>query len=158
MLQLENRNRLLVTHSSEPVGHLYTGKGSTTPDKTWRSINMFPNSKVIFSHWGGGLPFYAMMPEVCKGIANFYFDTAASPYLYDKSIYKLVCDLIGSNRILFGSDYPVISQTRVINQIIDSNIPQESKQKIFSANAIELLTKLEVVNELDISKINDKWH
>lgn len=156
MEQLDHKNRLLVTHSSEPVGHLYTGKGCTTPDKTWNFINMFPNSNVIFAHWGGGLPFYAMMPEVCKGISNFYFDTAASPYLYDKSIFKFVCELIGSNRILFGSDYPVISQTKIINQIIDSNIPSESKEKILSINAIELLAKLKVVKRKDIFKFNDK--
>ena len=87
-------------------------------------------------------------------ISNFYFDTAASPYLYDKSIFNVVCGLIGSNRILFGSDYPVISQHRIINQIKDSNISAENKQKIFSNNAIELLVKLKAIDKADIYKFD----
>ena len=154
MTQLNRKNGLLVTHSSEPVGHLYAGKGYTTPDKIWNFLNMFPDSNVILAHWGGGLPFYALMPEVGEAISNFYFDTAASPYLYDKSIFDFVCGLIGSNRILFGSDYPVISQHRIINQIKDSNISLENQQKIFSDNAIELLVKLKAIDEIDIYKFD----
>ena len=142
MTELKLKNGLLLTHSSEPVGHLYTGKGFTTPDKIWRFLNMFPDSNVVLAHWGGGLPFYSLMPEVSEAISNFYFDTAASPYLYSKSIFDIANQLIGPERILFGSDYPLISQSRIINQIKDSRLLAEEQQKIFSDNAIRLLAKL----------------
>ena len=154
MTQLKRKNGLLVTHSSEPVGHSYIGKGLTTPDKIWNFLNMFPDAKVILAHWGGGLPLYSLMPEVGEAISNFYFDTAASPYLYDESIFDFVCKLIGADRILFGSDYPLISQNRIINQIKSSSISEEEKKKIFSDNAIELLTKLKTLDDTEIYKFD----
>ena len=54
----------ILTHASEPVGHLYAGKGRTTPDVLCRFIENFPDATIICAHWGGGLPFYALMPEV----------------------------------------------------------------------------------------------
>ena len=154
MTQLKHKNGLLVTHSSEPVGHSYIGKGLTTPDKIWDFLNMFPDSKVILAHWGGGLPFYSLMPEVGKLLKNVYFDTAASPYLYEKTIFDFVSRLIGSGRILFGSDYPLISQNRIITQITDSNMSEKAKKKIFSDNAIELLAQLKTLDKTGIYKFD----
>jgi len=67
----------VVIHASEPVGHSYAGKGNTTPDKLYRFILNFPENPIICAHWGGGLPFYGLMPEVNKALRNVYFDTAA---------------------------------------------------------------------------------
>ena len=150
MNQLKIKDGLLLTHSSEPVGHSYVGKGRTTPDKIWRFLNMFPDSKVILAHWGGGLPLYSLMPEVAEAISNIYFDTAASPYLYNQSIFDVANRLIGADRILFGSDYPVISQNRIINQIKESGLLVEQQQKILGNNAMQLLAKLNSVDETQI--------
>ncbi len=111
---------------------------------------MFPDSKVILAHWGGGLPLYSLMPEVAEAISNIYFDTAASPYLYNQSIFDVANRLIGADRILFGSDYPVISQNRIINQIKESGLLVEQQQKILGNNAMQLLAKLNSVDETQI--------
>ena len=68
---------LVLTHSSEPVGHLYPGKGQTTPDKLYAFIRNFPENAIVCAHWGGGLPFYSLMPEVAESLKNVYYDTAA---------------------------------------------------------------------------------
>ena len=47
------------------------------------------------AHWGGGLPFYALMPEVEDSLSNVYFDSAASPFLYDASVFPTVAGLVG---------------------------------------------------------------
>ena len=101
-------NLILNIHSSEPLGHLYPGKGDSTPDLLYPFINRFPGLKLVCSHWGGGLPFYALMPEVKNVLSQVYFDSAASPYLYSPQIYTRVADLIGDTRMLFGSDYPCL--------------------------------------------------
>jgi predicted TIM-barrel fold metal-dependent hydrolase len=77
---------IFLTHSSEPVGHEYSGKGSITPDILYSFITAFPNLKLVCAHWGGGLPFYALMPEVAKALANVFFDTAATVFLYKPEI------------------------------------------------------------------------
>jgi predicted TIM-barrel fold metal-dependent hydrolase len=137
---LIRKHRLIVlTHASEPVGHLYPGKGQATPELLLEFINNFTNLPVVCAHWGGGLPFYALMPEVQQALENVYFDTAVSPYLYRPEIYLQVSQLIGSDRILFGSDFPVITQSRVLNEILATNLPEENKEEILCGNARRLL-------------------
>jgi len=61
---LRKHKLILLTHASEPVGHEYPGKGGITPDILYSFIASFPNLTIVCAHWGGGLPFYALMPEV----------------------------------------------------------------------------------------------
>ena len=72
----------VLVHCSEPVGHAYPGKGTATPEKAYRFIENFPGNRIICAHWGGGLPFYGLMPEVFSALENVCFDTAATPFLY----------------------------------------------------------------------------
>lgn len=130
---------LFLTHTSEPVGHLYPGKGRITPDKLFSFISLFPQLRVICAHWGGGLPFYALMPEVALVLTNTFFDTAATFFLYRPQIFEQVIKLVGTERILFGSDYPLESPARPIREINRLELPAEVKAKILGGNAQALL-------------------
>jgi len=81
----------------------------------------------------------ALMPEVKKALPNVYFDTAASPFLYEPRIYTLVSELFGADRILFGSDYPLLPQTRLLQEISSASITEEEKRLIKGENARKLL-------------------
>jgi predicted TIM-barrel fold metal-dependent hydrolase len=132
-------NSILLTHTSEPVGHQYSGKGEATPDMIYRLITTFPDLKLVCAHWGGGLPFYALMPEVKAALKNVYFDTAASPFLYTPQIYSQVVQLVGADKILFGSDYPLIPQRRFLKEIFALDLSAATKRKILAGNAKNLL-------------------
>jgi predicted TIM-barrel fold metal-dependent hydrolase len=136
---LVKNNMILLTHSSEPVGHYYQGKGTVTPQILYPFIYNHPELTVVCAHWGGGLPFYALMPEVGIALENVYFDSAASPFLYDSKIYGQVAALVGEDKILFGSDYPLISQSRMIKEILLQDLPDIAKMKILGENARKLL-------------------
>jgi predicted TIM-barrel fold metal-dependent hydrolase len=130
---------IFLTHSSEPVGYEYAGKGSITPDILYSFITAFPNLKIVCAHWGGGLPFYALMPEVAKALGNVFFDAAATVFLYKPEIFEQVSHIIGSDKILFGSDYPLMSQSRVIAQVQSARLSGDDKEKILGLNAQKLL-------------------
>ena len=130
---------LVTTHVSEPVGHHYRGKGRTTPDVVWRFISNFPDVQIVCAHWGGGLPFYALMPEVAAGLANVYFDTAASPFLYTPEVFSAVAGLVGADRILLGSDYPLLRPGRLLRQLQRSSLSQTDMDAISRSNAARLL-------------------
>jgi len=136
---LRQYNLILLTHASEPVGHSYPGKGSITPEILYPFITRFPDLTIVLAHWGGGLPFYALMPEVKTALENVYFDTAASPFLYQPRIYHHVIELLGAEKILFGSDYPLLPPTRLINEIRTLGLPEETVNLILSGNARRLL-------------------
>ena len=130
---------VVLTHSSEPVGHIYSGKGSITPEILYGFVQNFPDLNVVCAHWGGGLPFYGLMPEVAKALTNVYFDTAASPFLYRDDIFKHVADIVGVDKVLFGSDYPLLRQSRIVNSINSLEITEDAKSKILGGNAQKLL-------------------
>jgi len=130
---------IFLTHSSEPVGHEYFGKGSITPDILYSFITAFPNLKLVCAHWGGGLPFYALMPEVARALANVLFDTAATVFLYKPEIFEQVSGIVGSDKILFATDYPLMHQNRVLAQVQSARLPAEDKAKILGDNAQKML-------------------
>ena len=129
----------VLIHTSEPVGHIYPGKGRTTPDKVYRFIENFPNNTIICAHWGGGLPFYALMPEVLKLLKNVYFDSAASPFLYSPQIFNTVARLLGTDKILFATDFPLIQHRRAIAQVEEVMPPGYERDDILAGNAARLL-------------------
>ena len=139
MEAVEEHNLIVTTHSSEPVGHLYSGKGATRPEVLWRFVQSFPEVRIVCAHWGGGLPFYALMPEVRDGLENVYFDTAASPFLYGPQVFETVAGLIGSEKILLGSDFPLLRPGRLLKQIGESALPTVEAEAITGSNAATLL-------------------
>lgn len=140
ILQLAIEHGLVIlTHASEPVGHSYTGKGTITPDVLYRFIRNFPDVNLVCAHWGGGLPFYALMPEVAKALTNVYFDSAASPFLYRDDIFTHLVEIVGAEKILFGSDYPLISQSRIVSSIRALNLSDETKNMMLGGNASRIL-------------------
>ena len=92
-------------------------------------------TKLILSHWGGGLPFYALMPEIKKLSASVFFDTAASPFLYEPKIFEIVNGIVGPNHILAASDYPLLKFSRIKNEIEQSNISNDDQKLILGDNA-----------------------
>jgi len=136
---LSKYNLIVLTHASEPVGHIYNGKGAATPELLYRFIPNLGDLPVVCAHWGGGLPFYTLMPEVQQALENIYFDTAVSPFLYRPEIYRHVTQLIGADRILFGSDYPVLPASRLLKEIDTTGLSGEDRMEILSGNARRLL-------------------
>ncbi len=140
---IEERALVLLVHASEPVGHQYAGKGDMTPDRLWSLITRFPGLRVIAAHWGGGLPFYALIPEVQQSLASVYYDTAASPFLYRPEVYRRVIDLVGAEHILFGSDFPLMPPARVVNEIRSQALPAGEERLILGGNAARLFVPAE---------------
>lgn len=129
----------LLFHASEPVGHSYPGKEGQSIGPLYEFILDQPHVRVIAAHWGGGLPFYALMPEVKDALANVFVDTAASAYLYDKRIVCLASDLIGAGHILFGSDFPLLSAESQIRDLQAACVTADQQALILGGNAAHLL-------------------
>ena len=139
LMELAGRLGLpVLVHASEPVGHQYPGKGKTTPGKLYRFIENFPDNTIICAHWGGGLPFYALMPEVPGVIRNVYFDSAASPFLYRPEVFTTAAGLVGADKILFASDYPLLPVRRCLRQVEDAGLSPAQKEAVLGGNASRL--------------------
>jgi len=127
-------------HCSEPVGHEYPGKGTATPDRVAALAARHPELTIVCAHLGGGLPLYAHMPEVrdlCR--AALYFDTAAVPFLYRPSVYAAVVEAVGADRLLFGTDHPLLRAPRYLDTLRGLGLGEEATAAILGGNAARLL-------------------
>jgi predicted TIM-barrel fold metal-dependent hydrolase len=125
----------VLIHTSEPVGHMYPGKGMATPDRLLTSLAVFPEVRFVMAHWGGGLPFYELMPEVRALTRNVVYDSAASTYLYDFSIFPLLEQVAGPERLLYGSDFPVLAQGRFLQRVLESGLSDDAMPAVLANNA-----------------------
>lgn len=135
------RDLPVLIHTNEPVGHAYHGKTQITLAQIYRLINRFVENKIVLAHWGGGLFFFGLMKrEVKESLRNVYFDTAASPFLYDAEIYKIAEKIIGIDKIIFGSDFPLLPPARYFSEMEQAGLTAIQRKKIGGENARQLLT------------------
>jgi predicted TIM-barrel fold metal-dependent hydrolase len=130
---------LVLSHCSEPIGHAYPGKGDVSLQDIVTFLTAFPDVRFVAAHWGGGLPFYALMPEIQRITANVWYDTAATVYLYRQKIFPVAANLVGADRILFASDYGLLRQRRIIDHIVQSGLDEDAQKKVLGENAQSLL-------------------
>lgn len=128
----------VMVHVSEPVGHTYPGKADVAVASMWRLAKTFPRVRFIAAHWGGGLPFYELMPEVRADLANVWYDTAATSFLYDVRIFRTVVDLAGADRVLFASDYPLLRYRRLMPTIEQAGLSPDELARVMGGNAVKL--------------------
>jgi uncharacterized protein len=94
-------------HVTEPQSKNYTGKVETPLADFVRMAREFPQTKFILAHWGARLPLDPVLGVEARACANLFYDTAASPLLYDKAIFREMIDTVGAGHVLYGSDFPL---------------------------------------------------
>jgi len=142
----EARGLPVCFHATEVVGHDHKGNVATPLAEYAALAKRRPKLKIVLAHWGGGLPFFLLNRRIKKALANVYYDTAASPLLYDARVWKLGVELAGADRILFGTDYPLLdhpSKTRVPSFAgmiaeVRENLPQDTAENVMRANAVRV--------------------
>jgi len=133
------RSLPVLIHTNEPVGHDYHGKTPITLSQIYGLIKRFADSKIVLAHWGGGLFFYTLMKkEVKESLKNVYFDTAASPYLYDPEVYQIAIKFAGIDKILFGSDFPLLAPEKYFNEMRQLGLAKDQIDQICGLNAQDL--------------------
>jgi predicted TIM-barrel fold metal-dependent hydrolase len=91
-------------HVTDPASKPYPGRVETPLADLLQLAREFPATNFILAHWGGGLAWSAE----AAALSNIWFDTAASSLLYGPEVWAKA----KSDRIMFGSDYPLILYPR----------------------------------------------
>lgn len=134
----------LLIHASEPTGHLYPGKAGQSIAGLFTFLQERPAQRVLAAHLGGGLPWYALMPEVSAALTNLWVDTAAWPLLYEAAAIQRTVDILGSGRVLFGTDYPLRAQRRELRLLDRAGLSDAGRVDLLSGGALAFLTPPQV--------------
>ncbi len=130
---------ILLFHVTEPEGHDYPGKQGLPVAQFYRFVCENDAITVIGAHCGGGLPFHRRTPEVRRLFRGVYVDTAAAPYLYGPDVYGRLASLVGADRILMGSDFPLIDQARQVDAVRKGGLDEAQQHLVLGGNAQRLL-------------------
>jgi uncharacterized protein len=131
----------VLIHVNEPVGHYYPGKILVDFQGLLGVIEANPHVDFILAHFGGGVFIYALMPEIGRSLARTYLDTSACPFLYDSRIFDIASRVLEPQRILFGSDYPLLPLSRYLKEMDRAGLDNGLKAAILGENAAKLFAK-----------------
>ncbi len=133
------KDLVVLVHANEPIGRQYPGKAPFGLDFYYDMARAAAGTTLIFAHWGGGLLFFELLKKQAPGLfANIYYDTAASPFVYRTDIYMVATRVVGPHRVLFGSDYPLLSPKRYFAEMRQSGLPNLDIDSISGKNAARI--------------------
>lgn len=119
------RNMIVSIHSQEN-------------DKMDEMVNNHKDVIFIAAH-PGEYPDFMRHMERMKMNENYYIDLSGYG-MFRHGMLRHAIDLVGADRILFGSDYPTCNPAMYIGGVLlDTLITNSEKEKIFSLNAKRLL-------------------
>lgn len=90
-------------------------------------LERHPGLQILLAHGGGALPFllgrlrknHELQPETCDpsvGLSAFHVDTI----VFDPAVLRFLCDELGRDRVLCGSDYPFpigdLAPTKIVEE------------------------------------------
>lgn len=135
-------------HVTDPNTGRYPGRVETPLEGFVRLAKTHPQVTFILAHWGGGLPAWETNPIMRRDLANVFYDTAASPLSYDDRIWRTMLDLVPPEKVIFGSDYPLILYPkterepgwhRFLAEIDGARLTPEKKGLLLAGNAARVL-------------------
>jgi hypothetical protein len=130
-------------HVTDPNCRDYPGRVETPLEDFMRLARAWPNVRFILAHWGGLLPLRD--PDAVE-LTNIFYDTAASPLIYDESVWARMLSALPPERVLFGSDfplnvYPKLDATPKMSRLIAEARASQVPSAVLRDNAAGLLPK-----------------
>ena len=135
--ELVDRDMILIAHAGRDP--LDRPEVYGTPERFASLADSFPDLKLVLAHLGGLRMWDALRDHLLAAGENIYFDTAyVSFYMGGEEMAELIRD-IGTDRVVFGSDYPWEEPGRAAEIIRDLDLSEAEEDAIFFSNAAELL-------------------
>ena len=106
----------------------------------------FSNVKWVLAHSGNMEQGRIEAVEAAQECQNIYLETCSS--YGEHGTIEFLVNGAGSDRVLYGSDLPLMDPRFQLGRIATANIPVESKQRVLGLNAVKLLN-------IDVQSNND---
>jgi predicted TIM-barrel fold metal-dependent hydrolase len=107
---------------------------------------------MVAAHLGAGAAFFLQMPELQAAIECIYFDTAAVSLLYHEKAVARTVEIVGADRVLFGSDYPLRSPRRQLQAIANALPEPDTRDAVCGGNADALFFSSRLAQSTGVSR------
>lgn len=107
------------------------------PAKLRRVLELFPRLQAIAAHFGG----YSMYEAGCQYLkdTNCFFDISSSIMFMPDGIPEAYIRKYGSERMLFGSDFPLWNPKQEVERFLNLKLTQEEREQIAHKTAEYIL-------------------
>jgi hypothetical protein len=135
-------------HVTDPASKNYPGRVETPLADFARLAREFPGTTFILSHLGGLLP---LVDSSAVSWPNLFYDTAAWPLIYPPDALRRLLDVVGGEKVLFGSDYPLVlfpreetgpGFARFLAQVSAAKLTKVERAALLGGNLERLLRSL----------------
>ena len=118
----------------------HTGTEETcTPDLVDRIAPRFPNANFVIGHAGNAEPSRTQAIVAAQRNANVYLETCST--FREPGVVERLVNEAGADRVLFGSDVPLMDPRSQLGKIITADISDDAKKRILGENAKRLLKR-----------------
>ena len=111
--------------------------GYSHPERLAKILDLFPRLTVIAAHFGGW-----SMPDLALEYLenrNCFLDTSSSFFCTGMKRAEELIKIYGSERILFGTDFPMWNGKEELSRFLEMDLSQKEKENILYKNAEKLL-------------------
>jgi len=131
-------------HVTCPDARAYPGHVATPLGDFVRLAEECPLTNFILAHWGGLLPLRPGFSARVQALKNVFYDTAASPLLYDATVWRRFLAAVRPDQVLFGSDFPLNVYPRIdaapaMIRLIHEAHAAETPTSVLRDNAMRVL-------------------
>lgn len=140
----ENYSEHFISEESLAVGSLLE----------WNVLETFPGLNIVIPHGGGSIPYQLgrwMAHDMADGephgrpylerLRGLWFDTC----LYTKSAMELLLEVVGTERVLFGTEHPgsggSLANLKPVIESIES-LSENQRRDVFEGNARRIYTRI----------------
>lgn len=107
---------------------------NSNPNRVLAVLKKHPGLIIIGAHFGGWSVWEEASKKLC-GINNFYVDCSSSFNWLSNDDIKQIIERYGTDRVLFGSDYPMWSPNKEINRFLSLGYSESIVKQVLSENA-----------------------
>ena len=125
-----------VAHERELVVIAHTGSDGE-PRYLGEAAPRFPRATFVAAHAGNAEPFRSQAIEAARRCENFYLETCST--FRTPGVIEELVEKVGADRVLYGSDMPLMDPRSQIGKIITADIPDGAKRLILGENAARVL-------------------
>ncbi len=130
-----SKDLVLVHHAGYDPG--FPPPFHSSPKQFRNVMREMKGGVIVAAHLGG----HAQWDDVEQYLAGsgIYLDTSMGFEYYSREQFLRICQLIGTDRILFGSDSPWSDARSEVEKIRSLSIEEEDKARILGENAMRIL-------------------
>ena len=123
------RSLALITHTGQEV--------TCQPIQVGEVAGRFPNAQFVIGHSGNAEPYRTQAIEAAKRNPNVYLETCST--FREPGVVERLVEEAGADRVLFGSDVPLMDPRSQLGKIITADISDDAKRMVLGENARRVL-------------------